>query len=100
HYYIHRLRVNDTHQEFFQEGLVAMWHAYEKYQPDKRALSTYFNYTIRHWLIDLLQKKAKEQRGDVLNSIYLIRDKEPVPSSLLSPRCHLMRSLCDYRSRL
>ena len=67
HYYIHRLKVNDTHQDFFQEGLVAMWHAYEKYQPNKGALSTYFNYTIRHRLIDLIQKKAKEQRNDVPN---------------------------------
>jgi len=67
HYYIHRLKVNDTHQEFYQKGLVAMWRAYETYQPDKGVLSTYFNYSIRHRLIDLIQKKAKEQRKDVLN---------------------------------
>src|SRR5699024_11256212 len=48
--------------EFYQKGLVAMWRAYETYQPDKGVLSTYFNYSIRHRLIDLIQKKRSEER--------------------------------------
>src|SRR5690625_3290408 len=64
HYHIHRLNLQDPQQEFYQEGLVAMWNAYEKYQPDKGTLATYFNYTIRHRLIDLVRKKAKEQQHD------------------------------------
>lgn len=64
HYQIHKLNIRDPHQEFFQEGLVAMWNAYEKHEPDKGPLATYFNYTIRNRLIDLLRKKTREQQGD------------------------------------
>lgn len=31
HYHIHRLNIRDSQQEFYQEGLVAMWNAYETY---------------------------------------------------------------------
>ena len=34
HYHIHKLQVNDPHQEFYQEGLVAIEDAYETHQPD------------------------------------------------------------------
>src|SRR5699024_12406927 len=68
HYHIHRLSLRDPHEEFFQEGLVAMWNAYEKHEPDKGPLATYFNYTIRNRLIDLIRKKAREQQKDELFS--------------------------------
>ncbi|MGM8365300.1 sigma-70 family RNA polymerase sigma factor [Virgibacillus sp. W0181] len=61
YFYIHKLDVKDPHKEFYQEGLVAMWNAYETYRPDKGPLATYFNYTIRNRMIDLLRKKKREQ---------------------------------------
>ncbi|HLS07975.1 sigma-70 family RNA polymerase sigma factor [Lentibacillus sp.] len=61
HYYIHRLNIRDPHQEYYQEGLVAMWDAYEKYQPDKGPMATYFNYIIRNRMIDLMRKQNKEK---------------------------------------
>ncbi|WP_019377550.1 sigma-70 family RNA polymerase sigma factor [Virgibacillus halodenitrificans] len=61
HYQIHRLNIHDPQQEFFQEGLTAMWHAYEKYDPDKGPMATYFNYTIRNRLLDELRKQKREQ---------------------------------------
>ncbi|WP_029270227.1 sigma-70 family RNA polymerase sigma factor [Virgibacillus alimentarius] len=64
HYHIHRLNVRDPHKEFYQEGLVAMWNAYEKYEPDKGPLATYFNYSIRNRMIDLMRKKARALRND------------------------------------
>lgn len=60
HYYINRLNIRDSHQEFYAEGLVAMWNAYEKYQPDKGPMATYFNFTIRNRMIDLMRKQNKE----------------------------------------
>lgn len=60
HYYIHRLNIQDPHQEYYQEGLVAMWNAYEKYDPDKGPMATYFNYTIRNRMIDLMRKQNQE----------------------------------------
>ncbi|WP_077328791.1 sigma-70 family RNA polymerase sigma factor [Virgibacillus siamensis] len=53
---IHNLNINDPQNEFFQEGLIAMWNAYEKYQPDKGPMTTYFNYSIRNRLIDRMRK--------------------------------------------
>ncbi|MEC5425299.1 sigma-70 family RNA polymerase sigma factor [Virgibacillus sp. C22-A2] len=57
HYQIHKLNIHDPHKEYFQEGLCAMWNAYQTYQPDKGVLSTYFNYTIRNRIIDLLRQQ-------------------------------------------
>lgn len=64
HFHIHRLNLTDPHQEFYQEGLCALWHAYESYQPDKGTLATYFNYTIRNRMIDLLRKQVRQNRND------------------------------------
>ncbi|WP_318936965.1 sigma factor [Oceanobacillus halotolerans] len=61
HYHIQQLKISDPDQEFFQEGLCAMWNAYRTYQPDKVPLATYLNYMIRYRLIDLIRLKAKEQ---------------------------------------
>ncbi|WP_188454785.1 sigma-70 family RNA polymerase sigma factor [Virgibacillus oceani] len=60
HYQINKLNIKDPQGEYFQEGLCAMWNAYESYQPDKGAMSTYFNYIIRNRLIDLLRKQTRE----------------------------------------
>ncbi|PAV28414.1 hypothetical protein CIL05_17425 [Virgibacillus profundi] len=64
YYHMQRLGIRDPYKEFYVEGLYAMWMAHKKYQPDKGPLSTYFNYTIRHRLIDMLRKKAREQYKD------------------------------------
>ncbi|RDW21399.1 hypothetical protein CWR48_03065 [Oceanobacillus arenosus] len=66
HYYLHKLKIRDPHQEFYQEGMIAMWNAYEKYQPDKGPLSTFFNFTIRHHLIDIVRKDSRRQEMEVL----------------------------------
>src|SRR5699024_296765 len=66
HYHIHRLSLRDPHEENFQEALVSTWNAYEKHEPDKGPLATYFNYTTRNRLIDLIRKKAREQQNDEL----------------------------------
>src|SRR5699024_8829069 len=49
-------------QEYFQEGLVALWKAYETYQPDQGPMSTYFNYQIRNRLIDLIRKQSRAEK--------------------------------------
>ncbi|MUV37132.1 DNA-directed RNA polymerase [Lentibacillus sp. JNUCC-1] len=60
HYQIHKLNIHDPHQEYFQEGLCAMWQAYETHNPNKGPMSTYFNYTIRNRLIDQLRKQNRD----------------------------------------
>ncbi|WP_164671171.1 sigma-70 family RNA polymerase sigma factor [Virgibacillus doumboii] len=59
HYQIKKMNIRDPHKEYFQEGLVALWNAYETYQPDKGPMATYFNYTIRNRLIDRMRKENK-----------------------------------------
>ncbi|GAB4074307.1 hypothetical protein GCM10028778_18100 [Barrientosiimonas marina] len=59
HYQLHKMNIRDPHQEFFQEGLIAMWNAYEKYKPDKGPMATYFNYMIRNRLIDRMRKENR-----------------------------------------
>lgn len=66
YYQIHKMHINDTHQEFYQEGLWAMWEAYRTYKQEKGSISTYFNAIIRNRMIDLLRKKAREQDYDDL----------------------------------
>ncbi|GAQ18283.1 RNA polymerase sigma factor [Oceanobacillus picturae] len=63
HFHIHRLNLSDPHKEYFQEGLCAMWNAYETYEPDKGPMATYFNYTIRNRLVDLARKQGRESRN-------------------------------------
>ena len=55
HYHIYQLRIKDPYNEFYVEGIYAMWNAYKTFQPDKDTLSTYR-------LIDLLEKKVKEEK--------------------------------------
>ncbi|WP_188455686.1 sigma-70 family RNA polymerase sigma factor [Virgibacillus oceani] len=62
HYQIHRLNINDPHKDFYQEGLCAMWNAYEKYEADKGPMATYFNYTIRNRLIDKIRKEKHDTK--------------------------------------
>ncbi|MFC4557643.1 sigma-70 family RNA polymerase sigma factor [Virgibacillus kekensis] len=62
YFQIHKLHINDPHQEFYQEGLEALWNAYLSYLPDKGSMTTYFNYSIRNRLIDLLRRKTVDQK--------------------------------------
>ncbi|MUV38776.1 DNA-directed RNA polymerase [Lentibacillus sp. JNUCC-1] len=62
HYHLHKLNIHDPHQEFFQEGLIALWNAHQTYQPDKGPMSTYFNYTIKYRLIDHIRKHQREHQ--------------------------------------
>ncbi|SDQ16953.1 sigma-70 family RNA polymerase sigma factor [Virgibacillus salinus] len=64
HYHMLKLGINDPHREFYVEGLYAMWMAYKKYDPDKGPLATYFNYTIRNRLIDMLRTKTREDNNE------------------------------------
>lgn len=57
HYYINRLHIQDNNEDFYEEGLVALWDAYTTYEPDKGPMATYFNYTIKNRLIDRIRKE-------------------------------------------
>ncbi len=63
YYQIKKMNIRDPHNDYFQEGLVALWNAYETYQPDKGPMATYFNYTIQNRLIDRLRKENRYEEN-------------------------------------
>ncbi|GIO23420.1 RNA polymerase sigma factor [Oceanobacillus sp. J11TS1] len=62
YYQLNRLKIQDREGDYFQEGLVAMWRAYEKHNPDKGPLATYMNYQIRNRLVDIIRKSSVERK--------------------------------------
>ncbi|MDY0407610.1 sigma-70 family RNA polymerase sigma factor [Paracerasibacillus soli] len=68
YYQLHKLNIRDPHHEFFQEGLVALWNAYEKYDPNRGPMSTYFNFHIRNRIIDKIRKESRvlENEEDII----------------------------------
>lgn len=64
HYHIHKLNIRDPHQDFYQEGLFALWNAYSTYKPEKGPMGTYFNFIIRNRLIDLIRKESREREAE------------------------------------
>ncbi|WP_405097268.1 sigma-70 family RNA polymerase sigma factor [Oceanobacillus sp. FSL H7-0719] len=73
HYHIHRLGIRDPFQEFYTEGLYAMWMAYKKYNPNQGPLGTYFNYAIRNRLVDMLRKEVREREK---RDIFVEKEKQ------------------------
>lgn len=58
---IRRLGVSaDWYDEFYAEGIVALWEAYRSYDHQRGDVGTYLNYRIRYRLIDLLRRKLRE----------------------------------------
>lgn len=64
HYHLHKLNIRDPHQDFFQEGLVALWNAYENHEADKGPMATYFNCMIRNRLIDKVRRENRFTAND------------------------------------
>ena len=64
HYQIHRLGISDDwYEDFYSEGILALWRAYEEYDEVKGDIGTFINFRIRYRLLDLLRKKIREQEA-------------------------------------
>src|SRR5690625_4538426 len=60
HFQIHRLGISGSwYDDFYSEGIVALWNAYQEYDETRGNLGTFVNYKIRFRLIDLLRKKLR-----------------------------------------
>lgn len=67
HFMIHRLGIKgDWYGDFYAEGLVTLWRAYQEFDDVKGNVGTFLNYRIRYRLIDLLRKKIREMEVDEL----------------------------------
>lgn len=62
YFQIQRLRIPaDYHEEFYAEGIVALWHAYKNYDASKGEMGTFINYRLRFRFIDLIRKDNRQQ---------------------------------------
>lgn len=84
HHLIHKYHIQDPQGEFFQEGMIALWDAYQRYG-DRDTFGKMAYITIRSRLIDLIRKKNrradKMKRRLILSVNRLIR---------MNPSTHLI----------
>ncbi|MFG6114903.1 sigma-70 family RNA polymerase sigma factor [Halobacillus sp. MO56] len=64
HYHIHKLHINDPEQEFYQEGCIALWEAYQTFDPERGTFRQLANYKIHHRFIDLIRKYSKAAENE------------------------------------
>src|SRR5699024_8416737 len=59
---IHRLGISKHwYDDFYAEGITAIWDAYREFDEARGNLGTFINYKIRFRLIDLLRKRLRRQ---------------------------------------
>lgn len=62
HFQIHRLGISKHwYDDFYAEGITALWDAYREFDEARGNLGTFINYKIRFRLIDLLRKRLRRQ---------------------------------------
>ncbi|GAE95279.1 hypothetical protein JCM21714_4498 [Gracilibacillus boraciitolerans JCM 21714] len=61
HHIIHKYHIRDVEGEFFQEGLIAVWHAFQTYDESKSKFSTYVYSCIARRLLNRIQKENREK---------------------------------------
>lgn len=62
HFQIHRLGISPGwYDDFYSEGIVALWDAFREFDEARGNLGTFINYKVRFRLIDLLRRKLRRQ---------------------------------------
>lgn len=63
YYQIQRLGIPyGLQEEFYAEGILALWHAYKHHDETKGEIGTFINYQIRFRLIDLIRKNKQDEK--------------------------------------
>lgn len=78
HYHIRSLHIRDGNEDFFSEGLFALWNAYLTYKPELGAFSTYISWKIRNALIDKIRKDARSQEVESLYQTHLLHNEQHI----------------------
>ena len=77
YYHIHRLRIPYAfHEEFYAEGMVALWRAYESYDETLGSLDTHLNSALNFHFIDLIRKNKRSSDAQLLAEAQLITEQE------------------------
>ncbi len=62
YYHIHQLRIPYAyHEEFYAEGMVILWQAYEAFDPEQGELNAFLNARLRLRFIDLIRRNTRRQ---------------------------------------
>ncbi|MEI3608503.1 sigma-70 family RNA polymerase sigma factor [Pseudogracilibacillus sp. SO10305] len=65
YFQIQRLNIHYAdYDEYYTEGMLALWQAYKEFDDTKGNIGTFINYKIRFKLLDLLRKKVRTQEKD------------------------------------
>ncbi|WP_096156525.1 sigma-70 family RNA polymerase sigma factor [Bacillus sp. FJAT-45066] len=56
---IHSLHIQKDIDQFYQEGLIALWYAWKGYEDSKASFTTYAYWTIRGMLLNLIKKDRR-----------------------------------------
>lgn len=65
YFQIQRLHIHYAdYDEYYTEGMLALWQAYKEFDDTKGNIGTFINYKIRFKLLDLLRKKVRTQEKD------------------------------------
>ena len=77
YYHIHRLRIPYAfHEEFYAEGMIALWQAYESYDASRGELDTHLNAALNFHFIDLIRKNKRASDAQISAREQLITDQE------------------------
>ncbi|OLO38921.1 hypothetical protein BTR23_10265 [Alkalihalophilus pseudofirmus] len=52
-----KLNIYKDFDDYYQVGLIALWEAYERYNPEKGSFATFAIFTVRGRLLTMLQKE-------------------------------------------
>lgn len=77
YYHIHRLRIPYAfHEEFYAEGMIALWQAYESYDASRGEFDTHLNAALNFHFIDLIRKNKRASDAQISAREQLITDQE------------------------
>ncbi|SFL34102.1 RNA polymerase sigma factor, sigma-70 family [Gracilibacillus orientalis] len=93
---MHKYQIRDVEGEFYQEGLIALWHAFQNYDPSKSKFSTYAYYCITRRFINKIRKENRE-RDQFQNWL----DQVTIEDLLIEDELHIdTKLLLDIQSQL
>ncbi|OAK12882.1 sigma-70 family RNA polymerase sigma factor [Bacillus wiedmannii] len=62
---IKKLGIYQDYEEYYQCGLIGLWHAYERYDAEKGSFPAYAVITVRGYILERLKKESALQERNV-----------------------------------
>ncbi|MFD5262864.1 sigma-70 family RNA polymerase sigma factor [Bacillus wiedmannii] len=77
---IKKLGIYQDHEEYYQCGLIGLWHAYERFDAEKGSFPAYAVVTVRGYILERLKKESALQERNVYvgeyEEIFSVEDVE------------------------